>query len=1060
MNNGLLALELGERRRSKRALVVAIASLFCLNCLPIGATAHLMRAADERELLLNTPIEAELKSGEVHVYKITLNAGTYLRILITPRDINLQSQLVAPGGTEDIGVSFVPSEKGTRFVSLVAESPGSYRLEIRLTGEVGKAGRYEVKVEELRPATERDKIRVAAEKAEGEGEALVNRASTAELVRQGIAKYEEALLLCRNLDDRKGEMRILNSLNIQLRKIGEPQTALEYAKHAIQIARALGDRYQEANLTIAFGILYRSLGEHQKALDSFHQARQLFKALSAGYGEAIAVYHIGTTLKRIGEQQEALRYLEESLAVISSLGDRRNEVQTLNSIGQIHRILGDRQKAIEFHNRALEIARGRKYVDLEAYSLGSLGNAYFDLDDKQKALDFYQQAVKLARVIGDRLGEGDALKLIGEIASSLGDHKKALANLDQSLLLYQSIWERGREALTLHDLAQVNRALGNLDQARKQIEQSLEIRESMRANLVSHQLRETFFTSAQNSFDLYIDLLMQLHGRNPTAGHDVAGLQASERGRGRSLLELLSESQADIREGVPPKLLELERSLRQQISDKAVARTSLLINKRTQAQTAFFDREIAELASRQREIEVQIRKSSPRYAALTQPQPLSATEIQQQLDDNTVLIEFAFGEKRSWLWAVTRSAVDSYQLAAGNEIESIARRVYEMLIARQPRKGETDSQYETRIKDAEAKFQTSAASLSQMLLGQIAARLQREWKSKRLAIVASGALEYIPFSALPAPEVGGQQKAENPRASEPLIAQHEIVNLPSASVLATIRRETAGRKLAQKELAIIADPVFEANDLRVVNALKKPTNTRVLTRVRSGNDDLTSSGPHAQSTLDSVLFRSLRSFSLINERGGFQRLPFSREEANAIASLTSSNSLLKATDFQANRKLATSGELSHYRIVHFATHGLLNSENPELSGLVLSLVDETGKAQNGFLRMQEIYNLHLPADLIVLSACQTALGKEIKGEGLVGLTRGFMYAGAQRVVASLWQVDDLATAELMKRFYRGMLKDGMRPAQALRLAQLEMLKQKRWSSPFFWAPFFIQGEWR
>jgi CHAT domain-containing protein len=169
---------------------------------------------------------------------------------------------------------------------------------------------------------------------------------------------------------------------------------------------------------------------------------------------------------------------------------------------------------------------------------------------------------------------------------------------------------------------------------------------------------------------------------------------------------------------------------------------------------------------------------------------------------------------------------------------------------------------------------------------------------------------------------------------------------------------------------------------------------------------------------------------------------------------------LKATDFQANRANATSGELSHYRIIHFATHGLLNSERPELSGLVLSLVDENGRPQDGFLGLHEIYNLELPADVVVLSACQTALGKEIKGEGLVGLTRGFMYAGARRVVASLWQVDDLATAQLMKNFYRGMLKDGLRPAQALRLAQLEMLKQPRWSSPFFWAPFVVQGEWR
>jgi CHAT domain-containing protein len=146
--------------------------------------------------------------------------------------------------------------------------------------------------------------------------------------------------------------------------------------------------------------------------------------------------------------------------------------------------------------------------------------------------------------------------------------------------------------------------------------------------------------------------------------------------------------------------------------------------------------------------------------------------------------------------------------------------------------------------------------------------------------------------------------------------------------------------------------------------------------------------------------------------------------------------------------------------VHFATHAILNSEHPELSGIVLSLVDERGQPTNGFLRLNEIYNLKLPADLVVLSACQTGLGKEIRGEGLIGLTRGFMYAGAPRVVASLWKVDDAATAELMKRFYRGMLRDDLRPAAALRAAKVEMWKQKRWNAPFFWAAFEFQGEWR
>lgn len=167
-----------------------------------------------------------------------------------------------------------------------------------------------------------------------------------------------------------------------------------------------------------------------------------------------------------------------------------------------------------------------------------------------------------------------------------------------------------------------------------------------------------------------------------------------------------------------------------------------------------------------------------------------------------------------------------------------------------------------------------------------------------------------------------------------------------------------------------------------------------------------------------------------------------------------------ALDFGANRATATGGELSQYRYIHFATHGLLNSSHPELSGIVLSLVDEQGRRQDGFLRLHEIYNLELPADLIVLSACQTGLGKEIKGEGLVGLTRGFMYAGAARVTASLWKVDDAATAELMGRFYFAMLKKKLSPPAALRQAQREMAELTRWHSPYYWAAFTMQGDWQ
>ncbi len=215
---------------------------------------------------------------------------------------------------------------------------------------------------------------------------------------------------------------------------------------------------------------------------------------------------------------------------------------------------------------------------------------------------------------------------------------------------------------------------------------------------------------------------------------------------------------------------------------------------------------------------------------------------------------------------------------------------------------------------------------------------------------------------------------------------------------------------------------------------------------------------------DAALIRSANQVGL-TDRGDLPRLPFSRQEAEAIHALTRQAGIAQAETkvalgFEASRETASSPDLGQYRIVHFATHGLLNNEHPELSGIVLSLVDRQGNPQNGFFRLYDVYNMNLAAELVVLSACQTALGKQVRGEGLVGLTRGFMYAGTARVMASLWRVEDEATAEMMKKFYEGMIKGGQRPAAALRSAQVWMRQQKRWRAPYYWAGFILQGEWK
>jgi CHAT domain-containing protein len=286
----------------------------------------------------------------------------------------------------------------------------------------------------------------------------------------------------------------------------------------------------------------------------------------------------------------------------------------------------------------------------------------------------------------------------------------------------------------------------------------------------------------------------------------------------------------------------------------------------------------------------------------------------------------------------------------------------------------------------------------------------------------------------------------------PLVSAHEIVNLPSASTLAELRRARTNRKEPPKAVAVFADPVFDRRDDRVAQ-LHTSADTAHVTDTRSPANRLSSSAQR--------LTRSATDVGLIRNRGEYlTRLLWTRREAAAILHVTPSGEGMQALGFDANRSNAISPAMAQYRVIHFATHALLDSKNPELSGLVLSLVDHDGRPQDGFLDLEEIYNLNLPVDLVVLSACDTALGQEVRGEGLIGLARGFIYAGASRVMASLWSVDDEVTSELMARFYRYLEHDKMTPAAALRAAQMDVAKDKRWSAPYYWAGFQLQGEWK
>lgn len=845
------------------------------------------------------------------------------------------------------------------------------------------------------------------------------------------------------------ESIILEGIGDTYKLLGENQKALSSFNQALEVSRQAEQPSQEADTLNKIAEIYKLKGEPQQALDSLSQAITLARAAKEPDTEAQTLAYIANIYSSLGDYQLSIETYNQTLALFQKIGDRASVAQTLNDIGDVYQLTGNYSQALNsfnqarllwkqqknswqeafalsrivgvytaLHNYPQAIATGNQTLSLSrqlsklrtAKSLNLIANVYLAAGDRSKTLDFSNQALSLAQELGNPAEAASALRNIGK-SYNVGQSQKAVAAYNQELALWQKLGDRVNQAETLYNIAQVQRNSGNLTAAQAPIQKAIAIVESIRTKITSADLRTSFFAtdSVQNYYEFYIDLLMQLHRQQPSKGYDALALEISERDRARALVELLSEANADIRQGVEPKLLAQESSIQQKLDALEKRRLELVNGKYTEQQLVSLEKENSALIAQYQTIQAQIRASSPRYAALMQPQPLTSAQIQQLLDDRTLLLEYSLGKERSYLWVVSKTGIKSYQLPKRTEIEAATKQFYSTIT-------------NPRFRNNPQRVEAVGIPLSKILLAPVAAQLGQ----KRLVIVSDGALQYLPFNALLIPG-----KATN---TSPLIINHEIVNLPSASTLAVLRQELKGRKKAIKNIAILADPVFSPDDDRVQPQTKNNKN----------NPNIEQRALVRAATVSGV---------------SFSRLLGTRSEAEQILQLVRVGDRLEKLDFAANRAAVTSPQLSQYRIIHFATHGILNSVNPELSGIVLSLVDRQGVAQNGFLRLHEIFNLNLPAELIVISACQTGLGEEVKGEGIVGLTRGFMYAGSPRVVVSLWNVDDRATEELMTRFYQGILKKGLQPAAALRAAQIQML-QTQWKSPYYWSAFGLQGEWK
>ncbi len=858
--------------------------------------------------------------------------------------------------------------------------------------------------------------------------------------------FNEAGAIRARLGDQYQQARVLNDMAVGYYYLGEWGQAGDYFERAAQMFRAaeewseefkpmnnLGNiAYEEGRLTDALqafsrvlqllpsdrlaslrghildnmGSAYRALGQIDEALASYAQALALHESLDELKGQGRSLSGIGVTYYTSGDLELAKQYLERALPMRQRANDGRGEVSTRRYLGAIYLQQDDVGRAIELHERAATLATSAADQAKVQVLLGRDFAQAGRLDDALQALTL---ASELAEDEGANSVLADALLERGTLLASTRQFARARTDLLHAQSLFDQLGVVGGEARVRYELARVARGTGEPAAAAELARTSIEFVERQRSEILSPELRAAYLGQKRDYYDLYVDVLMM---RQRTAENDRyrrLALETSERSRARAMADLLAEAAVNFEKDLAPKWRERRESLHRSLAQLRYRHESLLEQGATPTQLAVVLADLNRTETKLDLLEVEIRTGNPRYAELTAPHPLSAGAMQAMLDGNSLLLQFSLGKEQSYLFAVTSDTVTAHHLPPASQIEEVARRLHKQLRIYAP-----GQQARRALDDA-------LAELANMLLGSVAADLASH---SRVIVVGDGALNYIPFAILPVPRGGAEPRS--------MLLSHEVVSLPSMSVLDSQRAALQARTEPRRTIAIFADPVFALADNRVADVHRSAATNP------SAAGGLAGSERHIK----------------------LPRLAASAIEAEAIAKLVPPGQRLVATGLAVTRQAVLDPGLSDFRMLHFATHGLIDTRYPALSALALSFFDADGEPQDGLLRLQDIYGLRFNADLAVLSACDTALGREVRGEGLIGLTRGFLYAGAQTVVASLWRVPDRATAELMEHFYGRLLQSGKSAAAALREAQLDISRERRWQDPYFWAAFVVQGDWR
>ena len=840
-----------------------------------------------------------------------------------------------------------------------------------------------------------------------EGSALADMGQ----IEEAIGLYAKALAVFEELGDDEGSAGPLINTGVALDESGRPHEALAYYERAID-ALGEGRTLEYATILNNLANLSDRIGEKQEALSYFSQSLSILEELENRGGVATVRMNLARTLSSLGDLEGALAIYDESLVELRELGLRRFETWAVSNRGHVLKDLGRLPEARESLEEARRLRKELQDRRGEAYTVTSLAEVYRAEGELDVAIRLLGEALQLWRSVKDSRGEVSALLTLAEVEIDLGQSSKARAHIEVASELATRAADPLNEARCLAVRATLERAEGDYASAVESLAEVVDSVESVRLRVAGEQNRARFLATKQKYYDRLVELHLKQaddsEGGRSRRSHEAAAFSVSDRGRARSSIDRLFGDSPDIENRIDSALLARRRELVGQLSRTDRERRSAFAEEDLEEVEAL-DRKIRSLMAQIRGVSGEIRAADPAYGELTEPPGVAVDDVQRSLASDELFLEFALLEDGAYLFLIGPERFRTVSLGSSRRLREQASEFARLLSGTYGRR-------------SHARYPDMARRLGELLLGEVVAELAGV---KRLYVVPEASLHYVPFAALQLGRVDG--------SSEPLVVHHETVMMPSASVfVATRTNERVGK--ATRRVAAFGDPVFRTDDPRVRNLAQGVGGVYELER-------------------DGRLVRAIKDLPL----DVLPRLSWTRREVEVVASLVPPDQRRVRLDFSASLASVLEPELGDFEFVHFATHGVFNDVHPDLSGIVLSQLDSSGQPVEGFLTAPQIFGLRLNAALVVLSGCQTALGSSVEGEGVLGLVRALHFAGARSVIASLWNVEDEATAGLVERLYRGLLEDGLRPSEALRQAQLALLREPATASPYYWAAFIQQG---